>query len=198
MVPLPYESMSDEALMATYYGCDNKAFDALQTRQYAYIHALHQRWGVKQQADADDLTSVTFIKAARTKFSGSGRFDPNREQFNVQAWLTGIARHTHVAYWRSMGRQIPTFPSLEGPAGPVDRGDGPVVDVEREEERQAVRECLETLPERERIALQLRYEAGLTYQAITYILHCSINTVRRLEAIGLRLMGECLKKKGIG
>lgn len=59
-----------------------------------------------------------------------------------------------------------------------DPGDGPARTLEGEELRQVVREALESLPEDQRIVVQLAQTDGLTYREVAEILNLPVGTVK--------------------
>jgi RNA polymerase sigma-70 factor (ECF subfamily) len=79
----------------------------------------------------------------------------------------------------------------------IDESANPYTDVAREQERRILQKALETLPEKERLAILLRDVEGLSTAEVASLLHSSETTVRsqvsrgrlRLKAAIDRLMG---------
>ena len=122
-------------------------FDAVYRQHVAPIWR-YVRARVPDQAEAEDMTSEVFLRAARawpTYDAAKGA---------VPAWLTGIARHVVADWWR----RRPAVPVADVDAGAVG-------DVEAEAMRvlagDDLRRHFAVLTERERDAVALRFGAGL-------------------------------------
>jgi RNA polymerase sigma-70 factor (ECF subfamily) len=133
------------------------------------------RLRVPSDGDAEDVVSMVFEKALR---SWDG-YDAERGA--VGAWLTGIARHAVVDWWRKHGRELPTdeLPdgtSEEDPEGEALRAVG----------ADEVRRRLGVLSPREREVVALRFGSELTSEEIGTALGVSPGAARMLlhRAIG--------------
>ena len=115
-----------------------------------YDRALPQVYGYlmsrcRQRPLAEDLTSETFLAAARQVPDGPVSVP----------WLIGVARHKLADHWRRQSREERVLRAVEGAA----EEDNPWevhLDVMR------VRQLLEELAPQHRAALTLRYLDGLT------------------------------------
>ena len=119
---------------------------------YRYVYTY-----VRNQQDAEDLTSQIFLKAVRC-------LDLERSVHSRQAWLFRVARTTIADYWRAHYRRAATDSleklveaGWEGPA--IDEGS--TLASSRAEDR--VQEILQALP--------ARYCEVLTYR---FLLHLSV------------------------
>jgi RNA polymerase sigma-70 factor (ECF subfamily) len=123
-------------------------------------------------ADAEDLAQETFLKA----FKAIDRF---QGQSALYTWLYRIGVNT-ARDWSASRRRRPAV-SLDafepGVVDPVDRGDGPLANIAREELRARVREAMDRLPEPFKSTLVLRELGGHSYEEVASILEVSIGTV---------------------
>ena len=162
----PLSADSDEALMARIAAGDEQAFEGLLGRHLDRIHHYLRRL-TGCQADSDDLARV-----------------------RVTTWLHRIAHNVAVDHLRRAGRaaRIEATEPLRDEAGP---------DALRQqaEERQRLHGALGALPERQRSAILLRHQQGLSNPEVAAVLGVSVRAVESLLSRGRRrlmpLMGDC-------
>jgi RNA polymerase sigma-70 factor (ECF subfamily) len=135
------------------------------------------RYRVFDRATAEDLTSLTFEKAWRSRRS----YRPDRAAAGT--WLLAIARNVTIDHFRQRPIEVPlgdTEPRVEGT---------PEDEAVRRSERRRLDALLAALPAREREILALKYGAGATNRAIARltglsesnvgtILHRTVGTLR--------------------
>ncbi len=123
-------------------------------------------------ADAEDLAQETFLKA----FKAIDRF---QGQSALYTWLYRIGVNT-ARDWSASRRRRPAV-SLDafqpGVVDPVDRTDGPLANLTRDELCARVRAAMERLPEPFKSTLALRELGGHSYEDVAAILEVSIGTV---------------------
>lgn len=122
-------------------------FVAHQDGVRAFIRAM-----VRDPSTADDV----FQETAIVLWQEFERYDQTR---SFGAWARGIAGNKVLkAYARGRRRGVVLSPeAIDAVAGSFD-----VQEPEMEEERQALRACVERLPEHGRNLLELRYEKALS------------------------------------
>jgi len=140
-------------------------WDALYAEQLPRV-CNYFRFRVGNDAVAEDLTSVTFVKAWQAR----GRYRRNLSRFST--WLLVIARNVATDHFR---RQRPHAP-LEA-AEQLPSGSTPADEHERRAGLARLSDLLAGLPERERDLLALKYGAGLTNRAIARHLGLSESNV---------------------
>ena len=133
-------------------------------------------------ADAEDVTSDVFIRAARSTHT----FDPERG--SPRAWLMGIARNAAADWWR---RRTPDAPNARVPDVPGDEDD-PADEVLRTDAVDTLRKVLGMLSEREAEAIALRFGAELTVPEIAKLLGEPLTTVEGRVYRALRKLREAL------
>ena len=167
-------------------GHTNRQFDALikATSPELYRYAM----GLCQNADtAEDLVQETFLRAYRKLAT----YHPARKFVN---WLLSIASHHCIDRLRKRGR-APQL-SLDGPLPPlwtVSEAPRPDEMASRNEQREKVREVLDTLPSDYRAAVVLRYWHGMSYREIAEAMKTTesaiksrLHRARRIMARGLQ------------
>jgi RNA polymerase sigma-70 factor (ECF subfamily) len=128
---------------------------------------------VKSRHEAEDLTQLTFERALRAW----KRFDPNRA--SALTWLLAIARNLLIDHYRRSGPvpvdPLDDLPELVGSA--EDPGIGLAPDLER---------ALETLGDRDREIIALRYGGDLTGPEIAEITGLTLGNVQQILSRSLR------------
>jgi RNA polymerase sigma-70 factor (ECF subfamily) len=173
---------SDVDLMLALKAGDEDAFAVLVSRHRNAVVNLTYRY-LGNRADAEDLAQEVFLKVyrARARYRAEAKFT---------TWLYRVAVNASLNEVRNR-KNRPTHAAapLRGGAGDDDAhvplvADGaaaaPLEEVEREELRARVREAVEELPERQRIALILNKFHGLSYEELAETLELSIPAVKSL------------------
>jgi RNA polymerase sigma-70 factor (ECF subfamily) len=164
-------------------------FDQHRHRLFSTAYRLTGR-----RADAEDLTAETFLRAYRS-LAG---FDATRlEALQPRAWLSTIL----VNQWRNQCRASARRPRVDAgePADTPDPGDP--VDVEavaecREDGRRLAAMLLE-LPERQRVAVVLRYLGDLPMAEVAEAMGCPVGTAKSHLHRGLRRLRETIEPGGV-
>jgi RNA polymerase sigma factor (sigma-70 family) len=151
---------------------DPDAFLCLYVRHSPSIH----RWFRARVSDDEaalDLTAETFARA----LASLGRFRPDAGSF--RAWLFGIAENQLLVYLRERRVETAARAKLGIPLGPYG---GELEDAERrlvaEARRTELARALDTLPDQQRAALELRVLEQLPYEEIGSRLGCSTGAAR--------------------
>ena len=130
------------------------------------------------EEDAFDLSQETFLKAYRSlsTFRGEAGFG---------SWLYRLAANLSIDFLRKKKRQgsgqIISLDNEEEGQRPLELPDlreEPQAILEREENRRAVWECLENLPEEQKLILILRDVNGLSYEEIGAAMDLELGTVK--------------------
>ncbi len=152
---------------------DSDAFTNLFNRYYAMIHAFAHRLG-HSGADADEITQVTFVKAARSLATVRGNF---------KSWLFRIAHNTATDHLRSTLRhrrlteeataQACQFAALEPDHAPI-------------------AEALADLSPDLRAAIVLTFYEGLTHAEAGRVAGCAETTISWRVFIAKRRLKKAL------
>jgi RNA polymerase sigma-70 factor, ECF subfamily len=138
---------------------------------------------------AQDVTQEVFLRVWRRP----GLFDLARGRFVT--WLMSVARNRAVDEVRSRGRrrlrEVAPSPGTDDPADP--QAVDPQLAAEIAIERGAIREGLASLPENQRVTLELAYFGGLTQQEIAAVLDTPLGTVKTRVRLAMKKLRLCLE-----
>ena len=149
---------------------DEEAFEELYEhffpRVYNFIYAR-----LKNSADADDVTSTTFMKMNENLES----YNPDRAAFST--WLFRIAGNAIIDHTRRIDKSNETeWDEFLDPAAP--ERDEPEQQMMRSEASRGLLSALDKLNERERRIIELRYWGEQDTRTIAEILSMSESNVR--------------------
>ncbi len=166
----------DRVLVQRMQAGDERALAELYDRHGATAYALATAI-VREAADAEEVVADAFGQVWRT----AGQFDPGRG--SVVAWLATITRTRALDLVRARGRRARALDRAargnpEGIATPLAPVEGADRGAERAEARVLVARALATLPEPQRIVLELGYFGGLTQSQIASELGEPLGTVK--------------------
>jgi len=161
------------------------AFEQLYDRYSGTVYALLLRI-LSNADDAQEVLQETFVKA----WTSARMFQAVRG--SEVAWLISIARSRAIDRLRSRkiryeredeaGREMSTLYCLDDTDSAV-----------QSEERTAVRGALSSLPEPQRVALELAYFEGLSQSEIAAKLHEPLGTIKTRMQLGMKKMREALR-----
>lgn len=175
----------DEQLVAMAQAGDPAALDRLVRRHHpvAYRVAL----GILREEDlAADATQEGVLKALRALpgFRGESRF---------RTWLVAIVANEARGLLRRQGRRresaLDEGPPLASGARAVDE------QVVRDDEAKRARRLLERLPEKQRMAVQLRIDEGLSYREVGEVIGSSEGAARVNFHHGIRRLREWMNEE---
>lgn len=168
---------------------DAKSVFEILAREHSPMLLAYLRACVRDSSAVDDLYQETML----TAWSKLSTFDHER---SFAAWVRGIARNLILDYYRQQARskiQLDAqgltwleerFVSIENQTG-----DGFA------DKLHWLRQCIEQLPERYRVAVQRRYQEKQPLELIGKQLSVSLEALRkRLTRARVRL-SECLQRK---
>jgi RNA polymerase sigma-70 factor, ECF subfamily len=180
--------VSDEELLTRYRDEGRpEDFNALVHRYENELYRYLARY-LGDPSLAEDVFQNTFLQVHLKR----GLYEDGRP---VRPWLYSIATHQAVDALRKAGRH-PTVSLDQKPASAggdsevgslidllVNHEEGPLAELQGEESKQWVRECVARLPETLRQTLILAYHQDLKYREIAEILKIPVGTVKsRLHA----------------
>lgn len=168
--------MDEPALIRLAAGGDEAAFEALVERHAAAILAV-ARARTADAALADEILQDTFVRL----FRNLARF---RGESSLRTWLVRVALNLVTDAQRRDPRRFEV--AMDASADFASDDDGVERAGIRSEEAQHVREAIARLSEPLRLAVALRYDAGLGYAEIGRVLDVPIGTVASRLAAALR------------
>jgi RNA polymerase sigma-70 factor (ECF subfamily) len=174
-------SIETEELIRRCQRGDELAIGALIRRYQNYVFRLCFLV-MRSEQDAEDMTQETFIRA----FRALPRFEV-REGASFEAWLYRIAVNACRSRMRRKWYQVLPWPSPapDVVAEPEAQPDRRVI---KDERRNEILEAIDSLGEKHRLVVILRYYAGLSNEEIAQTLSIPSGTVRsRLHTARQRL-----------
>jgi RNA polymerase sigma-70 factor (ECF subfamily) len=174
-------SIETETLVRRCQGGDKLAIGALIRRYQNYVYRLCYLV-MRNEQDAEDMTQETFIRACRAL----PRYEI-REDTSFEAWLYRIAVNCCRSRMRRKWYQVLPWPSqaAEITSEPEQQPDRLLM---RDEYRNEILRAIDSLGEKHRLVIILRYYAGLSNEEIAETLDIPSGTVRsRLHTARQRL-----------
>jgi RNA polymerase sigma-70 factor (ECF subfamily) len=186
---LSVEAAETARLVQLTLGGDSAAFEQIILRHEHRIMAMAARL-LGAREDAKDVAQEVFLRA----FKYLHRLDVQKP---VEPWLMRITVNVCRDAARLRQRRLATFVDVDEPDR-IDESPDPYAGLARKQEQLILQKALETLPEKERLAIVLRDVEGLSTAEVASILQSSETTVRsqvsrgrlKLKAAIDRLMGE--------
>jgi len=161
---------------------------------FRHVVAAHARNGC--EADAEDITQDTFVRALRDV----GRFEGRSR---LRTWLFAIARHAAKDFYRARATRYPEPRTVDDPeatgrvaAPPTAAGARPAERVLALESRDHFGDLFAQLTEDQRIALTLRIVDKLSVEETATAMGKSVPAVKMLKSRGLRALSKLAKARG--
>jgi RNA polymerase sigma-70 factor (ECF subfamily) len=178
---------SDEILLRRIGAGDRGAFESLYVRYADLVFSVALRV-VADSGIAQDVAQEVFLRIWRQP----ALFDATRGRF--VSWLMSVARNRAVDEIRSRGRrrlrEVTPAPGADDPADP--HAIDPQMAAQMAAEREAIRAGLATLPNEQRVAIELAYFGGMTQQEISAVLDTPLGTVKTRIRLAMKKLRACL------
>ena len=165
-----YGDAPDATLVSWSASGDRRAFDEIVTRHGPFALRVAARL-IPDKRAAEDVVQEAMVRA----WSQSSQFDAERARFTT--WLYRIVVNLSIDHRR---RVVPQ--SLPDDFDPVDPGLGAAERIELEERDTTLTRELRKLPARQRAAMTLVYDEGLSGAEAARVLGLSAKAVERLLA----------------
>jgi RNA polymerase sigma-70 factor, ECF subfamily len=168
--PRAYSDAADADLMTWSAAGDQRAFDEIVTRHGPFALRVARRL-IPDAAVAEDVVQEAMIRA----WSQARHFDPSRARFTT--WLYRIVANLCIDHRRRVQpAQMPEEFDAVDPAVGADEM------LETDETRTALARALRELPARQRAAMTLVYDEGMSGAEAARVLGLSAKAVERLLA----------------
>jgi RNA polymerase sigma-70 factor (ECF subfamily) len=168
MTPIRTEDADDATLLARYAAGDRAAARLLTARHAPRVFALARRM-LREQAEAEDVTQEAMLRLWRI----APDWQPGQAQLGT--WLYRVASNLCIDRLRRR-REI----ASDGMPEQADEAPGALARIEADDRAVALRAALETLPDRQRLAVVLRHFEERSNPEIAEILDTSVEAVESL------------------
>ena len=135
---------------------------------------------VGELSQARDIAQEVFIKLSQSL----GSLDRDR----LAPWLFTVCRNRALDHQRKFNRIVPMendVLDLESSSAPT-----PADALEEQETSGQIRRWIDQLPDKQREAVRMKFEAGLSYKEISDVLKTSIGNVGTLIHLGVTTLRE--------
>ncbi|MEZ4870603.1 MAG: sigma-70 family RNA polymerase sigma factor [Caldilineaceae bacterium] len=187
---LAYRQYDDEELLRLVRKSDTVAYEAFYDRYAQTAYSVILRI-VRDNAIAEELLHETFwqVWQSATTYEGRGQ---------VAAWLLRIARNRALdELRRQRARPQAALQEFEVAASNIqDFRLNTERNVEQQLQRRDVLQALESIPEDQRLCLELAYFDGLTQREIAERFNLSLGTVKSRMRIGMEKLERLLRGAG--
>ena len=170
----------DDTLIARFASGDQSAARILTERHVGRVLALATRM-LRDTAEAEDVAQETMLRAWRN----AAKWEPGKAKFST--WLHRVA--LNLCYDRLRKRKSS---SLEDVAEPVDDRASVQQSMEADERLTLLKDAMESLPERQRAAIQMRHFEERGNDETAEILGVTVEAVESLLSRGRRALRDRL------
>jgi len=194
--PVNLFAFTDEQLLEQIAQRNAEALETLYDRHAQVVYSLILRI-VRNQTSAEEILQEAFwqIWTSAGSYQGSG---------SAAAWIYRIARNKALDYLRRLKRTTEggEVEYLDAIANAMEPGSGAGHStVEQAAERnwraQQVRAALQSLPEEQRICVELAYFDGLSQSQIAELLRLPLGTVKTRLRLGIEKLERLLLAAGL-
>lgn len=168
--------------MCSYTDIFADIFDRYYNRIYKYM-----RYRVKSKQEAEDLCSQVFVRIMQK----IDTYNPARGSFEI--WLFYVAQNTANSHYRQQKRKL--WSSLESIRDLPSRHQDPEEEMIHSEDQNRLLAALNSLDERERSIIALKFASGLKNREIAELLGLSESNTGVILYRSLHRLREILKSE---
>ncbi|MFN0134935.1 MAG: sigma-70 family RNA polymerase sigma factor [Phycisphaerae bacterium] len=172
---------SDEQLLSQIASGDRACFAEFYDRHSSRVYGLLMKL-CRNARVAEDAMPETFL------YIWTSRANYDQSRGSPLAWLLLVARSRGLDQLRRTGRHAAL--SVEHHDAPQD--DTAVADASRSEEAQRASTALRTLPDEQRLAIELAFYGGMTHEEIAGKLSIPLGTIKTRIRLGMQKLRDLL------
>ena len=178
----------DEVLIQETLDSRMGSFDVLMCRYERLVYKVAYSFGLNRE-NALDITQTVFLKA----FHNLKTF---RTDASFKTWLLRITYNEGINWTRSTRNRPELHDDLESASAALSNEAGQESGLLLRERRRMIRRGLESLNDRYRTALLLRYVHEMPIREIAGVLQCSENLTKNILFRGVRSLKRALAQAG--
>lgn len=162
---------SDIELMLKTKAGDDSAFSELMNRHYKGVLNFIYRF-TNMKENSEDLAQEVFLRVYRS----ASKYRPEAK---FTTWLYKIATNVSLTHVKKKNTNV-SLDEMNENTGELENPDLEISDdiIYRKEMKNVIITAMETLPEREKIAIMLCKYEGLSYEETAQVLECSVGAVK--------------------
>ena len=162
--------INDQHYIDRIIGGDSNAFAVLVDRYKDFVFTLAIRM-VKNREEAEEVSQDTFIKTFNSlhKFNGDSKFS---------TWLYKIVYNTCLDRLKKQKREQNLVPIDEFTERQVKAIENVLDDIEEQERKQTIQDCINLLPSDDAFLLSLFYFEELSLEEISNVIGIKVNHVK--------------------
>lgn len=163
--------VSDIELMLRTKEGDDGAFSELMRRHYrGIVNYIYRFTNVRE--NSEDLAQEVFLRM----YKSAGRYKPEAK---FSTWLYKIATNVSLTHVKRAKNNM-SLDAMAESGGDVGNSDLEIADdiIYRKEIKDVIFQAMESLPEREKVAIMLCKYEGLSYEEVSEVLECTVGAVK--------------------
>lgn len=172
---------ADRELIERLKNGDKNAFREVYARYSQVVFNLAFRM-LRSREEAEEVVQEIFLQV----WNKAGTYDPERGA--ISTWIVNIARSRAIDKLRTLGYRDQTTELIEDRVN--SRSDDSSIVEDREESRKVIREALNSLPENQRVAIEIVFFEGLTHIEAAERLNEPVGTIKTRIRLGVSKLKE--------
>ncbi len=172
---------ADQELIERLRRGDKSAFREIYARYSQVVFNLAFRM-LRSREEAEEVVQEIFLQV----WNKADTYDSERGA--ISTWIVNIARSRSIDKLRTLGYREQTTELIEERVN--SKSDLSRIIEEREESRKVIREALDSLPENQRIAIEMVFFEGLTHIEAAEKLNEPVGTIKTRIRLGVAKLKE--------
>ncbi len=172
---------ADQSLMERIKEGDKSAFRDLYSRFSQVVFNLAYRM-LRSREEAEEVVQEIFLQV----WNKADSYDSERAA--VSTWVINIARSRSIDKLRTLGFKEQTTELIEDRVN--SKSDFTRIVEDREESKKIIRQALESLPDNQRLAIEMVFFEGLTHMEAAERLNEPVGTIKTRIRLGVSKLKE--------
>ena len=172
---------ADQELIEKLRKGDKNAFREVYARYSQVVYNLAFRM-LRSREEAEEVVQEIFLQV----WNKADTYDPARGA--ISTWIVNIARSRSIDKLRTLGYREQTTELIEDRVN--SKSDFSRIIEDREESRKVIRDALDSLPENQRVAIEIVFFEGLTHIEAAERLNEPVGTIKTRIRLGVSKLKE--------